>query len=231
MKPALILLGCVAACGSRPGLEVPTDEPSSTSGTVEGGSASTGSPAMPARREALWCRGSGDKPVGVAAEWTFETGSPEGWYLFREYARPVSAELSVSSGHARSGRYSLTTSVTFAPTATGRFIEIRRDLCPEGMTVDLTNKTVAAWFRMDGPPVPPDTYCGFILDGHTRYTADVFQTRVSLGEWQRITGTLPDVNRPAWIDIPISIEVICDMAPALTSEWTGTITIDDVTIE
>jgi hypothetical protein len=176
------------------------------------------------------------------ARWDFE-GGLAGWE-FRAFplARGVGIQPSVMA-HAGKGSASIPGISVDAAEKTC-CAAIRRPLCGAG-GVDLRGKFVSAFVFLDGTTLPREALCfiefegpGAVMasgtavpggdPGHVPSTA-----AATVGRWFSVTGYFPMVPNPeAWAGGPVSISVGCSFLTTTSdpSVWSGTMYVDDVTI-
>ena len=164
----------------------------------------------------------------VSRTWGFEDGTTGGFGIQRtDLTMPISA-VTVSSAQHHSGSFSL--AVPIVAHDTNIFWQVAVDVCPSGYVM-ANSQTVTAWVRMESAVAVPWTGSLGIAVDHVTY-GDIggtgTGTNTTLGQWMKIS--LPIDGVVAGATNLYKIIVRGGLAGEVL-QWSGTMYIDDVTIQ
>jgi hypothetical protein len=164
------------------------------------------------------------------ASWGFEDGTTDGFAKIG--SQPAVTGLSVSTAAAHTGTSALAIGVT-AMGMTNRGFQVGLDMCGGSGYVPAGSHVVSAWLYLqpsDGsvPPPAPTSHFGVHLYTSSSDGGDPPTTNVPVGTWFQVSSTVSTVGSQL---TALSIQGVFDTDGTPATDWSGTVYVDDVTIQ
>jgi hypothetical protein len=162
------------------------------------------------------------------AKWDFEDGSTDGFSIIGSQMAVTSISASTSVTHG--GTYALAIGVSAQGTTRG--FQVGLNICGGSGYLPSGGRTVSAWFYLSPssdtvPPPSPTSFFGEYLytsaneGGNAPHAATV-------GSWFQVSTPIDDVGTHL---IAVALQGFFDTDGTSATDWSGTVYVDDITIQ
>jgi hypothetical protein len=158
--------------------------------------------------------------------WTFESGTSEGWTLNTLASTASSGAISVLGTRSFDGTKALRGAVLVS--GSNRSFEVEANLCPGGNFVNMQGRSATAHVYLDGPELPQNA--GDHSADIYAYTSSssffvTHTSSVTANTWLTVSGTFSDADTAQLMSIAVYVYING------TTDWSGTVWVDGVHIQ